>query len=496
MLVSNPLAQTTVTDTTDASGQKSPEQAMFYALVLLWSASEPHRVGQTAILDPFEELYVGRGDRSERKFARFGWHRPGQDLVVQPGQEFLAGERISRLHLLLIASAVGVEMKHLGRRGTRVNGKECGETTTPQEGDTIMVAKQALLRVVRRPRQLPLPEGWRELHPFAEPDAAGIVGESLQAWELRRDLELAARYDRHVLIRGETGTGKEMAAAVVHKRSSRAGQRFVAVNVANVAESLLESELFGIVADYPDKGTPAKAGYIAAADRGTLFLDEIGECSPKMQKALLRLLQSGEYNRVGEATVARHVDERVVGATHRGDEVFRDDFLGRFIQTVRLRPLRERAEDIVLLVRHLLVALKPDEERRARLFFQGASGRLEPRLSGNFVEYLVRHRLPRNTRELEHILLNALKTSLGDVITLPGLDDEPEPAAAPASGAASERGSEKGRGAKAITKDQLLAALRHYGDNVSRAAKALGVGRTAMYELMDRHGIKKGDPTA
>ncbi len=396
----NPLARTTVTDTTNAPSPNAQEQAMAYAVVLLWSAAEPHRVGQLAFLDPFEEIFVGRGDGKPRKYAQFGWHRPGKDLAVRPGEELLAGEKISRVHLRFTASAVGVDMLNLGRRSTLVNGKECAEKATLQldVNDTILIAKQALFLVVRRPRVLPMPPGWHELHPFGEPDVGGIVGESLQAWQLRCRLELAALYDKHVLIRGETGTGKEMAAAVVHNRSKRAGGKFTALNAASVASSILESELFGIVADYPNKGTPARNGLVGDADRGTFFLDEIGDCPGKMQKKLLRLLECGEYIRVGETTV-RRVDVRVVGATHRGDGAFREDFRGRFKMVVQLDPLRARREDIPLLARRLLVlAVEPYAERRARLFFVGASGRLEPKLSGFLVDYLVRHPLKRNTR--------------------------------------------------------------------------------------------------
>jgi len=497
MLASNPLARTTVTTTTDASSPTCEDDALFYALLVLWSATESHRVGQLAFLSPFEELLVGRGDLSPRKFARFGWHRPGMPLVVQPGQEFLEGDKISRIHLLLVASAVGVEMKKLGRKSTRVNGKECGETTMLQEGDRILIAKQVLLLVVRRPLRLPaspsLPA--REIHPFGEPDAENRIGESLQAWLSRNELDDAARFDKHVLIQGETGTGKELAAFAIHTRSKRASGPYMSLNITNVPSKLIDSEMFGIKANYPNPGTPASDGVFGDAEHGRVFLDEVGDCSFKMQTKLLRALDPGECRRVGESKF-RRVDVRIVAATNKGDEAFRKDFRGRFQMVVRLLPLRERKEDIPHLVRHLLVrAAASDPERRDRLFFQGLSGRLEPRLSGFFVEYLVGHALERNTRELDEILLQALITSKGEEITLPGLDAAQEPAAtgAPASGPASAGGR---AGVKTITKEQVLAALRHYMGNVSQAAKALGVGRTAMYELMERFGIKRGVPTA
>jgi len=206
----------------------------------------------------------------------------------------------------------------------------------------------------------------------------------------------------------------------------------------------------------------------------------------------LRMMETRTVRRVGETT-SRPVDTRIVAATHRGDEVFREDFRGRFGLVVELKPLRKRKEDIPLLARQKLIeAVKEDPERRERLFFQGPSGRLEPRMSLFFVDYLARHPLKRNTRELKEICLKALLTSEGDEITLPGL--EPDPEVAPAETPVDE----KGRGTtKSISKDELLMALQHCGNNKTQAAKLLGLGRTAMYDLMARHGVKRGnDSTA
>jgi DNA-binding NtrC family response regulator len=135
--------------------------------------------------------------------------------------------------------------------------------------------------------------GPRALHAYGGPDAHGIVGESPAAWDLREQLARAAATDDYVLIQGESGTGKELAAAVLHKGSKRAKGPFVAHNASNFTLSLLDSELYGNSANYPNPGMPARQGLFGSADRGTLFLDEVGECPLEVQAHLLRVLDAG-----------------------------------------------------------------------------------------------------------------------------------------------------------------------------------------------------------
>src|SRR5580692_6525282 len=390
-------------------------QVPAWALVLLWSASEPHRVGEVAFLPTFERRLVGRGDEEVEKFAHFGKQRPGEPLAASSRESLLAGDGISRRQLLLRATAVAVEMEQVGRCTTLVNGGE-KTTATLKEGDTILLRRQALLLCVRRPKTLPGP---RALHAYGGPDAHGIVGESPAVWDLREQLARAAATDDYVLVQGESGTGKELAAAVLHKASKRANGPYVPHNASNFTISLLDSELYGNLANYPNHGMPARKGLFGSADRGTLFLDEVGDCPLEVQAHLLRVLDAGEYRPVGDAT-ARRVDVRVIGATNRDDSFFRPDFRARFGRSVRMPPLRERREDIPLLVRHwLLRRAQKYPESASRFLRVGPSGGMEPKISARLVDHLVRQPLPLNVRELNAFLVSALDASPDDEVKLP-----------------------------------------------------------------------------
>ncbi len=228
---------------------------------------------------------------------------------------------------------------------------------------------------------------------------------------LRYAVAQAAATDDYVLVRGESGTGKELTANAIHAGSARAKQPFVSHNASNATLTLLESTLFGNVAHYPSRGDPARKGLFGEADRGTLFFDEIGDMPMEMQTQLLRVLDSGECRQLG-ADAARRVNVRVIGATNEDGGMFRPDFRARFGLTVRIPPLRERREDIPLLIKHWLLR-RADKypEIGARFMRVGPHGR-EPRISGRLVDYLVRHPLQRNVRELNELLLQALNASV------------------------------------------------------------------------------------
>ena len=492
------LASTTVTGTADASNSDSGAAELFYVLVLVGSSTESHRLGQAGFLWPGEELCIGRGD-DKHKYVKLGFHRPGEPLVVIPGQEFLAGEKMSRLQLRFKTTSEGVMMKKVGRRATYLNAKDIGEEwILLKEGDLIHVAKQVLMRLGRRPKVLPPQVRTRKLQPFGEADEVGRVGESYNAWVDRRAVDVAAsRSGEHILIYGETGTGKELAAAAIHKRSKRAHGPFVAINAAGIPRQLIDAELFGIKGGFLDGRSTMSNGVVGDSDKGTLFLDEIGECPGDTQTSLLRMLETRTYRRVGES-IARPVDVRVVGATHQGDKAFRKDFRGRFQIVIELHSLDDRRDDLVLIARFLLVDMvrvkdapedldaEVNQELRERLFFQGPSGKLAPRMSLFLLEYLMLHPLKRNTRELREILLKALLSSTGEEITLPGVD---KVIAAPSA----EPGGDDGGGPmREIGKEELLLALQTTGNNKTQAAKLLRIGRTGFYALMARHGMKVG----
>jgi two-component system nitrogen regulation response regulator GlnG/two-component system response regulator HydG len=218
-------------------------------------------------------------------------------------------------------------------------------------------------------------------------------------WNLREAIEFAGPRSAHVLVRGESGTGKELVAAALHRLSGRPGP-LVSRNAATFPETLIDAELFGNAEGYPNPGMRERRGLIGAADRGTLFLDEFAELPAAQQARLLRVFDSGEYHRLGDAA-ARRADLRVVGATNQPNEAFRKDVLSRFDLTVHLPSLRERSEDIPFLLRHLAKAMVADDPllRARALDAQG-----EPRFARTMVQELVRNPPAGNVRGLRSAL--------------------------------------------------------------------------------------------
>jgi DNA-binding NtrC family response regulator len=457
------------------------------ALVLAWSASQPHRAGEVAFFRAGERLFVGRGDGEVERFAHFVRQRPGEVAAVDPREALLGGPSLSRRQLDVRSTGEALEVERIGACRTYFNGREATRGVL-HPGDTVMLRNEVVLLCVSRPRELPAPPPGRELHAFGEPDADGIVGESPAAWLLRDQLARAARGESHVLLQGDSGTGKEMAASVLHDRSSRAGGPFVSRNASAFSPALIASELFGNPANYPNHGMPARKGLLGTAHRGTFFLDEIGDCPLDAQAQLLRVMDAGEYQSVGEAA-ARRVDVRFVGATNREDSVFRADFLARFLVRVRLPPLRERREDIPLLARHLLLRhVGESAELRERFLRPGTGGRPEPRFSGRLVDELVRRPLPLNARELHALLLQAVEASDGDELRWPAA--AATATAAPAARAPGPPSRDAGPPGVPSRQD-VLACLEREEGKVARAARRLGMDRTALYRLMKSYGIDR-----
>jgi sigma-54 dependent transcriptional regulator, acetoin dehydrogenase operon transcriptional activator AcoR len=294
-----------------------------------------------------------------------------------------------------------------------------------------------------------------------------------------------------VLIQGETGTGKELAARAIHALAGRAGP-FVAVNCGALAETLLESQLFGHKKGAFSGADRDSPGLVRAADRGTLFLDEIAELSPPSQVALLRVLQEREVLPVG-ATAPVAVDVRVVAATHQDLEariatgLFREDLFARITGArLELWPLRRRKEDLGLLVAGLLGDLAGD--RAASIRFSRRATRA-----------LFAYDWPRNVRELRAALELALTAADGDVLGSEHLPDAvADPADASGSGARVARPAPAAGAAapaddREPTRDALVEALRAEHGNVSAAARRAGYSRAHFHRLMKRFAI---DPAA
>ena len=242
----------------------------------------------------------------------------------------------------------------------------------------------------------------------------GLIGESRAMHEVFKIIHYASRSDSSVMITGSSGTGKEQAARAIHYGSRRKDNEFVAVNCGAVAKDLIESELFGYVKGAFTGAVRNKTGFLEAASGGTLFLDEIAETSPDFQVKLLRVLQQGEFNKVGDSAVTR-VDIRVIAATNKelkkamAEGAFRQDLFYRLnVIAIHMPPLSERPEDIPILAIHFLKKLlikHPDKVLLVKGFSEDA------------LEALTAYSYPGNVRELENAVDYALVFAEGDRIT-------------------------------------------------------------------------------
>jgi len=311
----------------------------------------------------------------------------------------------------------------------------------------------------------------------------GLPGLIASSAEMAQVLDLVGRVaptDATVLIRGESGTGKEIIAKALHHASQRAEGRFVAINCGALPEPLLESEIFGHVKGAFTGAGSNKKGLFEEAHGGTLFLDEIGEMTPGLQVKLLRALQSGEVRPVGSTQVIT-VDARVVAATNRDLEPmirqgsFREDLFYRLnVIPIGLPPLRDRREDIPLLAEHFLARFA---QRQGRVL----------RLSAGATERLLRYAWPGNVRELENAM-ERLAILARDEAIEPG-DLPPHIGAGLALGTAPALAAEQTLAE--AERAHIIQILERYGGNHSRAAEALGIGRTTLWRKLKDYGIEK-----
>ena len=319
-----------------------------------------------------------------------------------------------------------------------------------------------------------------------------LVGRSAPMREAFVLLEKAAGLDITVLLLGETGTGKELAARAIHYHSSRRERRFVPVNCGALPAELVESELFGHARGAFTGAAAAKPGLFEEAEGGTLFLDEVGELPPPAQVKLNRALQEREIRRVGD-NLPMKVDVRVIAATHRDlrEEVragrFREDLFYRLhVFPVTLPPLRERPDDVPLLASHFLA-------KHARALRRELAG-FEPEA----LQRLAAHAWPGNARELENAVERAVAVCEGERIRPADLPSEVGAGAAgpPLDPAALARLPYREAVAEArdrTSRDYLVALLAELGGNVTRAAERAGLERESLHRLLRRYGIRSED---
>jgi two-component system, NtrC family, response regulator HydG len=382
-----------------------------------------------------EDACAGKGDAACHLFAR--------------SREAWGAERAEELHFF---------------ESTRL--EECLEVSLQRVTRTLKAAERKL-------------HGHRRALVRVAPDVEEPLGIVTKSAAMRQLVDLArrvAKVDSTVLITGESGSGKERIARLVHEDSTRAAGPFIAVNCGAITETLLESELFGHARGAFTGATQDRPGLFEAANGGTLLLDEVGEVSPAMQVKLLRALQEREVRRVGENKI-RRVDVRVVAATNRDlahgvvGGAFRQDLYYRLkVVELHVPPLRDRRDDILPLARVLLA---------------DAALRMKRKLSGlvpEAADQLLRYAWPGNVRELENTMERAVALARGIRVELEDLPEEirrtlPEPAPAGAV-----------RPLEQVEKDYILAALELNGGNQTRTAEQLQIGSATLYRKLKRYG--------
>ena len=349
--------------------------------------------------------------------------------------------------------------------------------TKPFNKDELKMAVAKALEMRRlRSENVHLRQELKEKYGFRN-----IIGASPKMQEVYNLVSQVAESDISVLILGETGTGKELIARAIHYNSPRRNSPFVILNCAAIPDELLESELFGHVKGAFTGAIRDKKGKFEAADTGTIFLDEIGELKGGLQAKLLRVLQDQEFDKVG-GTKPIKVDTRIVSATNKDLEAearegqFREDLYYRLnVVSIKLPPLRERREDVPLLTNHFLKKHSPKKTPK--------------KLAPETLDLLMKYDWPGNVRELENVIERAIVLGKDKEI-LPG--DLPQKIQnlekhrkvvvldVPDTGVALDE----------VEKELILTALKRTGGNQTRAARFLGISRSALLYRMEKHSLE------
>jgi DNA-binding NtrC family response regulator len=476
------MTETLPSDESAATSRAAPESL---ALGIACSPGEPGRLGEVCIVPSARAgtaFVLGRGaaipsDMHARlEFVR---SRAGAFEARPP----LASPRLSRVQLVLVANGTeSIAVQNQGRCPLFCNDVQV-ESAVVVPGDTLQLGRELLLVCVRRSVWQPAVAALSPQTPFGEHDPYGLVGESPAAWDLRRRIAFLAPRSEHVLVVGESGTGKELVARALHDLSPRARMPFLARNAATFPEALVDAELFGHSRNYPNAGMSERRGLIGEAAGGTIFLDELAELPPSLQTHLLRVLDGGEYQRLGDSAV-RVSDFRLIGATNQPTKL-REDLAARLKLSLRVPTLAERVEDIPLLVVHLLRGIARTSDDIAARLFDGGDLRGEPRIALSLMGFLLRHRYTTNVRELEALLWEALTEGPEGVLDRPRRSQADRGSAAAAS-------RPRVRSSGPPSAEAVSAALAQHGGSQDQAWRALGLSsRHALRRLMDKYGLKK-----
>jgi DNA-binding NtrC family response regulator len=452
--------------------------------------------------DPEEGTHVLRESRSEANLARTDHIKIDRmseavplKLVVVSGRDFgktlalqrgsyrvgksrrsdlvLTDSSVSREHLLVETLPGGCRFRDQGSTNGSFFGNSRFALLEAPPGSVIRIGHTEL-------QLLPVSERI-PIVPSTKSELGALVGTSLLMRQTFALLERAAAGDADVLLQGETGTGKELAAEALHELGPRAGRPFVVCDLSSTPHSLVESELFGHVRGAYTGAVSDRPGAFERAHGGTLFLDEIGEVALEIQPRLLRALERRQVKRVGGNSYAS-VDVRVVAATHRKleDEVaagrFREDLYHRLaVVTAVLPPLRERLEDLPLLVNALLT-------RSGRA--PAAGSILSPE-----TQILLRtHHWPGNVRELRNVIERAVRLGVDPEIPA---SQQARPTRSSGADARTPFKEAKENLVSAFERDYLADLLRRFEGNISVAARESGIGRAYLHRLLKKHGLAR-----
>ncbi len=480
-----------VTATPEGSGQIRLPIELAPALTIVWHP-DARRVGERFILYPLRSGGVVSLSRNEPDFCR-----PGALLG-----EALADPFLSRKPIVFAARPGGGLVITAPSDGTRVL---CGGVSVD---DRIEVDSEALARGVPITLAARIVLLLHEMEPqvAATLSSLSMVGESAGTRSVRAHIERVSDLSTSVLIRGENGTGKELVAHAIHDKSNRRMGPFVAVNLATLQKELAAAHLFGAQKGSYTGAAQAREGFFQAARGGTLFLDEIAEATPELQAMLLRVLEQREMYPVG-AERPVPVDVRLIAATDADleaqieDGKFKTPLLHRLQEyEIRVPPLRERREDIGLLIRHFAT-----EELAA----VGESHRLnitdphtEPWLPASAAALLVMSEWPGNVRQLRNVVRRIVIGSRGQATTeieprllaelraarraqVPGATPGPAPSS-PAPNTLPSGFAGARRKPSDVTEEELIAALRAHRWEYKAAADALGIPRPSIYDLTEK----------
>jgi DNA-binding NtrC family response regulator len=477
----------------DSNRSRTAPQAL--ALVIAWCADAPSRAGEIAWLPaglPGDPRVLGRGGAladDPHPRLMFVRQRPSGPEAVPA----LSLPTLSRVQLVVSSFGLDhVTVQNVGRCALLVGGKAVDRASLVP-GRVAQLGQQLLLLCVRRTVALAAPPDTYPWASFGAPDGLGIVGESPVIWTLRQQLGVVGPRSGHLLLLGQSGSGKELSARGIHALSKRSGRPLVARNAATIPDALIDAELFGNAKNYPNPGMAERPGLVGQADHSTLFLDEVAELPLALQAHLLRVLDHGEYHRLGES-VARHSDLRLVAATHRPVSQLRGDLLARFAFRIEVPDLNARREDIPLLVPHLLRRLAETDGPLAPgpeppKFPQA------PEISIGLCRQLLEHAYTSHLRELERLLLQAFVEGGGaDIKSVPALRQSASAAEHEASMApdgASSRPTPSGVHPPPLTPQQIQAVLDAHNGSIETAYRALGLrNRFALGRLIAKHRLE------